>query len=100
LNGASGIRELGPFVEAINLKAWLLHEMVLRLGPSAVMYANQFPTADKNLERISRNLERSSFSDSNRIARRRPRHRLNGNWVQLEAATRPSGRLGRQAARQ
>ena len=51
MNGASGIRELGPFVEAINLKAWLLHEMVLRLGPSAVMYANQFPTTDKNLER-------------------------------------------------
>jgi hypothetical protein len=40
--------EFGPFVEAINLKAWL-HEMVLRLGPSAVMYANQFPNADANL---------------------------------------------------
>jgi hypothetical protein len=53
LNGASGIRELGPFVEATNLKA-RLHEMVLRLGPSAVMYANQFPTADKNLERYFR----------------------------------------------
>lgn len=43
--------ELGPFVEAINLKAWL-HEMVLRLGPSAVMYANQFPNADKRLVRL------------------------------------------------
>jgi hypothetical protein len=42
--------EFGPFVEAINLKAWL-HEMVLRLGPSAVMYANQFPNADVNLIR-------------------------------------------------
>jgi hypothetical protein len=42
--------EFGPFVEAINLKAWL-HEMVLRLGPSAVMYANQFPNADANLIR-------------------------------------------------
>lgn len=41
--------ELGPFVEAINLKAWL-HEMVLGLGPSAVMYANQFPGADRKLE--------------------------------------------------
>ena len=32
------------------LKAWL-HEMVLRLGPSVVMYANQFPNADPNLVR-------------------------------------------------
>ena len=31
-------------------KAWL-HEMVLRLGPSAVMYANHFPNADANLIR-------------------------------------------------
>jgi hypothetical protein len=46
-----GFGELGPFVEAINLKAWL-HEMVLRLGPSAVMYANQFPNADKKLEQF------------------------------------------------
>lgn len=43
--------ELGPFIEPINLKAWL-HEMVLRLGPSAVMYANHFPKADPNLERF------------------------------------------------
>jgi hypothetical protein len=43
-----GFGELGPFVEAINLKAWL-HEMVLRLGPSTVMYANQFPEADPKL---------------------------------------------------
>jgi hypothetical protein len=42
--------EFGPFVDAINLKAWL-HEMVLRLGPSAVMYANQFPNADASLVR-------------------------------------------------
>jgi hypothetical protein len=40
--------ELGPFVEKINLMAWL-EEMVLRLGPSAVMYANQFPDADSKL---------------------------------------------------
>lgn len=45
--------EFGPFVEAINLKAWL-HEMVLRLGPSAVMYANQFPNADATLIRAFR----------------------------------------------
>lgn len=40
-----GFGELGPFVEKTNLLAWL-EEMVLRLGPSAVMYANQFPDAD------------------------------------------------------
>jgi len=44
-----GVGELGPFVEEINLKAWL-HEMVLRFGPSAVMYANQFPDAEESLE--------------------------------------------------
>jgi hypothetical protein len=43
-----GFGELGPFVEKINLMAWL-EVMVLRLGPSAVMYANQFPDADPNL---------------------------------------------------
>jgi hypothetical protein len=48
-----GMGELGPFVEPINLKAWL-HEMVLRLGPSAVMYANHFPNADPKLERFFR----------------------------------------------
>jgi hypothetical protein len=31
--------------------AWL-EEMVLRLGPSAVMYANQFPDADPKLTRF------------------------------------------------
>jgi hypothetical protein len=39
--------ELGPFVEKRNLMAWA-EEMVVRLGPAAVMYANQFgdaPTA-------------------------------------------------------
>jgi hypothetical protein len=46
-----GLGELGPFVEVINLKAWL-HEMVLRLGPSAVVYANQFPDADPKLVRF------------------------------------------------
>jgi hypothetical protein len=46
-----GIGELGPFVEPTNLKAWL-HEMVLRLGPSAVMYANQFSNAEPKLERF------------------------------------------------
>ncbi len=40
--------ELGPFVEKRNLLAWL-HEMVLRFGPAAVMYANQFPNAPDNL---------------------------------------------------
>ncbi len=43
-----GFGELGPFVERANLMAWL-EEMVLRLGPSAVMYANQFPEADRKL---------------------------------------------------
>jgi hypothetical protein len=40
--------ELGPFVEKRNLLAWL-QEMVLRFGPAAVMYANQFPDAPDNL---------------------------------------------------
>lgn len=40
--------ELGPFVEKQYLLAWL-EEMVLRLGPSAVMYANQFPDPDPRL---------------------------------------------------
>jgi len=48
LTTRQGFGELGPFVEVINLKAWL-HEMVLRLGPSAVMYANQFRDADPKL---------------------------------------------------
>jgi hypothetical protein len=51
LTTRQGFGELGPFVEVINLKAWL-HEMVLRLGPSAVMYANQFPDADPKLVRF------------------------------------------------
>jgi hypothetical protein len=51
LTAREGFGELGPFVEAINLKA-RLHEMVLRLGPSAVMYANQFPDADPKLVRF------------------------------------------------
>lgn len=51
LTSRQGFGELGPFVEAANLKAWL-HEMVLRLGPSAVMYANQFQDADPKLVRF------------------------------------------------
>ena len=46
-----GFAELGPFVEKINLMAWL-EEMVLRVGPLAVMYANQFPDADPKLIRL------------------------------------------------
>jgi hypothetical protein len=46
-----GFGELGPFIEKINLMAWL-EEMVLRLGPSAVMYAQQFPDADQKLTRF------------------------------------------------
>jgi hypothetical protein len=48
LTTRGGFGELGPFVEKTNLLAWL-EEMVLRLGPSAVMYANQFPEADAQL---------------------------------------------------
>lgn len=51
LTTRGGFGELGPFVEKINLMAWL-EEMVLRLGPSAVMYANQFPAADPKLIRF------------------------------------------------
>jgi hypothetical protein len=43
-----GFGELGPFVEKLNLMRWL-QEMVLRLGPSAVMYAEQFPAPDPKL---------------------------------------------------
>ena len=39
------------FVKKINLMAWL-EEMVLRLGPAAVMYATQFPDADPPLTRF------------------------------------------------
>jgi hypothetical protein len=48
-----GFGHLGPFVNKTILQAWL-HELVLRLGPSAVMYANQFPDADPRLEQIFR----------------------------------------------
>jgi hypothetical protein len=51
LTTRGGFGELGPFVEKINLMTWL-EEMVLRLGPSAVMYANQFPDADPKLIRF------------------------------------------------
>ncbi len=43
--------EFGPFIDEPRLKAWL-HEMVLRLGPSVVMYANHFPDAAPNLIRF------------------------------------------------
>jgi hypothetical protein len=45
--------EMGPFVEKQYLLAWL-EEMVLRLGPSAVMYANQFPDPDPRLAQFFR----------------------------------------------
>jgi len=48
LTTRDGFGELGPFVEKTNLIGWL-HEMVLRLGPAAVMYATQFPEADPKL---------------------------------------------------
>ncbi len=48
LTARGGIAELGPFVEKTYLLAWL-EEMVLRLGPTSVMYANQFPNADPDL---------------------------------------------------
>lgn len=48
LTTRGGIAELGPFVEKQFLLAWL-EEMVLRLGPTAVMYANQFPGANPKL---------------------------------------------------
>jgi hypothetical protein len=51
LTTRGGFGELGPFVEKTNLLAWL-EEMVLRLGPSAVMYANQFADADPKLARF------------------------------------------------
>jgi len=51
LTTREGVGELGPFVEKRNLMAWL-EEMVLRLGPAAVIYAIQFPNADPKLTRF------------------------------------------------
>ena len=51
LTARDGGGELGPFVEKTSLLSWL-EEIVLRLGPSAVMYANQFPNADGALEQF------------------------------------------------
>jgi hypothetical protein len=48
LTTRGGISELGPFVEKQFLLAWL-EEVVLRLGPTAVMYANQFANPDPKL---------------------------------------------------
>ena len=50
LTSRGGFGELGPFVEPVNLKAWL-EEMVLRFGPATVMYANQFPDPDPRFTR-------------------------------------------------
>lgn len=43
-----GMGQVGPFVDEVILRAWL-EEMVLRLGPSATLYAAHFPRAT-NLE--------------------------------------------------
>jgi hypothetical protein len=51
LTSRGNFGELGPFVDKRFLIAWL-EEMVLRLGPTAVMYANQFPSADPKLVHI------------------------------------------------
>ena len=48
LTSRGNVAELGAFVDGRFLIAWL-EEMVLRLGPTAVMYANQFPNADPQL---------------------------------------------------
>jgi hypothetical protein len=45
----NGNGELGPFVEEKNLRAWV-EEMVLRLGPTAVIYAQLFPKANAEFE--------------------------------------------------
>jgi hypothetical protein len=51
LTTRDGFGELGPFVDRTRLLAWL-EEIVLRLGPSAVMYGNQFPGADASLVQL------------------------------------------------
>lgn len=48
LTSRGNFAELGPFVDKRFLIAWL-EEMVLRLGPTTVMYANQFPNAGPQL---------------------------------------------------
>jgi hypothetical protein len=40
--------EFGPFLDELRMQAWL-HEMVLRFGPAAVMYANHFLDAEPRL---------------------------------------------------
>ncbi len=49
----NGNGEIGPFVEDINLRAWI-EEMVLRLGPTAVIYAKLFPNANTEFENFLR----------------------------------------------
>jgi|SRR6516162_654253 hypothetical protein len=53
LTTREGRGELGPFVDKRNLLA-LAHEMVLRLGPAAVMYANQFSRPPEALAQFLR----------------------------------------------
>lgn len=48
LTTLDGLGQIGPFVNEKMLKAWV-EEMVLRLGPSAVVYAKHFPKADPRL---------------------------------------------------
>jgi hypothetical protein len=51
LTKKQGLGELGPFVAEPNLKAWL-EEMVLRLGPAAIVFSQQFPGSDTNFARF------------------------------------------------
>jgi hypothetical protein len=69
LTTREGVGELGPFVERINLLAWL-EEMVLRLGPSAVMYANQFSDADPRLVQIFQEVGTQLIEDYAKPCRR------------------------------
>lgn len=51
------VAEFGPFIEKENLRVWA-RETVLRLGASAIMYANHLPNADATLMRCCQEFAR------------------------------------------
>lgn len=66
--------ELGPFVDGHFLIA-LLEEMVLRLGPTAVMYANQFPNAEPQLVHFFQEVGTELVQGCASLPQRAPRER-------------------------
>jgi hypothetical protein len=62
-----GLGEIGPFVERVNLKAWV-EEMVLRLGPAAVLFANHSPNANPQFERFLREFGTELVEGTKRVS--------------------------------